>query len=165
MYTCTICKHQKDVLDFNRISSEIKKRGQCKECVNNKTKEWRAKNPEIVKANNQAYFSTDEGKEKRKSHSKQWYQKNKKEHIANVIKKAKLAREWINEIKSVPCMDCGKTFPPCCMDFDHREPHSKEFDIALCVAYPREKLEKEIAKCDIVCSNCHRIRTHITRKK
>lgn len=164
MYTCTICHHQKDILDFNRISSEIKKRGQCKECVNNKSKEWRAKNPEIVKANNQAYFSTDEGKEKRKARCKQWYQEHKEEHIAATIAKAKATREWLNEKKNIPCADCGRIFPPVCMDFDHREPHLKEFDIALASGRPRETLEKEIAKCDIVCANCHRIRTHLTRK-
>jgi hypothetical protein len=56
-------------------------------------------------------------------------------------------------------MDCGNTFPPVCMDFDHRDADSKSFNIASRIQLSIEKLAAEIAKCDLVCSNCHRIRT------
>jgi hypothetical protein len=65
----------------------------------------------------------------------------------------------LSEIKNVPCMDCGNNFPPECMDFDHRDPSTKLFG----VGDRRDKGIKiildEISKCDIVCANCHRIRT------
>lgn len=60
----------------------------------------------------------------------------------------------------VPCVDCGKTFPPYCMDFDHRDPKEKTLNIAKVYAFGRKRLLDEIKKCDVVCSNCHRIRTH-----
>lgn len=67
------------------------------------------------------------------------------------------------KLRSVPCADCRGTFPTVCMDFDHRDPTQKDR------RYPspgqmlrRTSLEAflvEIEKCDVVCSNCHRIRS------
>lgn len=45
------------------------------------------------------------------------------------------------------------------MDFDHRPGEEKLFTIASASEQPRAVLMAEIAKCDIICSNCHRIRT------
>lgn len=53
------------------------------------------------------------------------------------------------------------------MDFDH-PPGTKEIAIGPNVYNPGvsfAKLKAEIEKCEVVCSNCHRIRTHITRKR
>lgn len=71
--------------------------------------------------------------------------------------------EWLHSLKNNPCMDCGGTFPPCAMDFDHREAESKEQGICQMVrgGWSRERILAEIAKCDLVCANCHRIRTHL----
>lgn len=71
-------------------------------------------------------------------------------------------QEYIRKCKSVPCMDCNQVYPPFVMDFDHREPDQKEFTIARAYSslYGQKKLEAEVAKCDVVCSNCHRVRTH-----
>ena len=70
----------------------------------------------------------------------------------------------IREIKNVPCFDCGNSFPACCMDFDHRNPGEKIVAVSQLYCASLEKLMAEIDKCDIVCSNCHRIREHNRRK-
>lgn len=59
------------------------------------------------------------------------------------------------------CMDCGGSFHHSAMDFDHRPGEAKLFDISSksCCAWP--KLVAEVAKCDLVCSNCHRVRTWV----
>jgi hypothetical protein len=44
------------------------------------------------------------------------------------------------------------------MDFDHVR-GEKLFGIAVNMNISWERLEAEIAKCEIVCANCHRIRT------
>ena|ERR1035437_1096164 len=77
----------------------------------------------------------------------------------------KYNRLVINGIKNVPCMDCGNRYPPECMDFDHRpDAGEKCFEIANKLHNLRiGSLLAEISKCDVVCSNCHRIRT-IKRK-
>jgi hypothetical protein len=33
--------------------------------------------------------------------------------------------ELLNKLRDVPCSDCGQRFPPCAMDFDHRDPTTK----------------------------------------
>lgn len=74
--------------------------------------------------------------------------------------------EWfafIAEIKSVPCMDCGGAFDPVCMDFDHRPGEIKLLAVSMGYRVAREIALAEIAKCDIVCANCHRLRTHRRR--
>lgn len=64
-----------------------------------------------------------------------------------------------------PCVDCGNFFPQECMDFDHRDWSSKSNNVGTMVAHGhnRDKIWDEIAKCDLVCSNCHRTRTRRTR--
>ena len=64
--------------------------------------------------------------------------------------------------KDVPCADCGKRFPAVVMDFDHRDPNKKRYPakgMAVLFSAGETALRAEIAKCDVVCSNCHRIRT------
>lgn len=71
-------------------------------------------------------------------------------------------REYIARVKNVPCADCQESYPPYVMDFDHRDPSTKVADIGYFLKLQSwKRLEEEISKCDIVCSNCHRIRTAI----
>lgn len=71
-------------------------------------------------------------------------------------------RAIIVEAKNRDCADCGGRFPSCVMDFDHVR-GEKKFKISEAVqrAYGLsfDRLRAEIAKCDLVCANCHRIRT------
>lgn len=74
-------------------------------------------------------------------------------------------KEWIRGIKSIPCMDCQNIYPSCCMDFDHVR-GKKEFNIGQNTnKVSKSRMLAEIKKCDIVCSNCHRIRTELRRTK
>lgn len=75
--------------------------------------------------------------------------------------RADKARELIATAKNRPCTDCGGTFPLVCMDFDHRDPSTKLFTIAAGLQRSHASLLAEIAKCDVVCSNCHRVRTAV----
>lgn len=78
-------------------------------------------------------------------------------------RKVKLA-ETINQIKATtPCADCGGTFHPVCMDFDHRDPLLKVSGISEMIQarLSLDTIMKEIDKCDLVCANCHRLRTYV----
>ncbi len=79
------------------------------------------------------------------------------------FKNAELARNRANELirskKDVPCTDCGIKYPYYVMDFDHLGLEEKIECVAR-MTRSYKKLEKEIAKCEVVCSNCHRERTH-----
>ncbi len=70
-------------------------------------------------------------------------------------------RSYINELKDRPCADCGIKYPYFVMDFDHRKGSGKITDVALMVrrGWSLDKIKLEILKCEIVCANCHRIRT------
>lgn len=59
------------------------------------------------------------------------------------------------------CVDCAKDFPHYVLEFDHR-PEFKKFGVVsrILKKYGPEKAWEEVAKCDVVCSNCHKLRTH-----
>ena len=68
--------------------------------------------------------------------------------------------QLLNRLRGVPCQDCGGTFPPCAMDFDHREPRTKSIGVTRMIGRAgAARILAEATKCDIVCANCHRHRT------
>jgi hypothetical protein len=46
------------------------------------------------------------------------------------------------------------------MEFHHRNPRTKKFNISAGAYRATSVVLAEIAKCDVICSNCHQIRTH-----
>jgi hypothetical protein len=69
--------------------------------------------------------------------------------------------KYIQEMKSsTPCMDCKESFPYYVMDFDHVRGRKHKNVMELIPTLSKKKIDEEIAKCEIVCSNCHRVRTH-----
>lgn len=102
-----------------------------------------------------------------KLYHKKRYQENIKSERARLLvsnkKRKTYSRKWLRLLKeSSPCKDCGIYYPFYVMDFDHLQ--DKKFLISraaplLC----KEKILIEIAKCELVCSNCHRIRTYKRR--
>lgn len=70
-------------------------------------------------------------------------------------------RVWAISLKDKPCADCGGTFPPYVMDFDHvRGVKTANVAELLWGNVSKDIVLAEIAKCELVCANCHRIRTH-----
>lgn len=59
-------------------------------------------------------------------------------------------------------MDCGKFFPAEAMDMDHVR-GTKLGNISELLHLAGVELAKEIAKCDLICSSCHRVRTRDRR--
>ena len=100
---------------------------------------------------------------------REWYrdERNHKHHLALVSarRKRRIARhrEVVLALKSVPCADCGRAFPPEVMDFDHLS-HKKGEISSLMYTHGTNILLTELAKCEVVCANCHRIRTANRRK-
>lgn len=74
-------------------------------------------------------------------------------------------RQFIRDLKNKPCMDCGKKYPPEVMEFDHRDGSEKVFEIASATRLGRFRILEEAAKCDLVCANCHRLRTLFRRNR
>lgn len=70
--------------------------------------------------------------------------------------------EWIREAKAVPCADCGGSWPYYVMQFDHTG-DDKAFTIGR-NGFSLAKVQAEAAKCDVVCANCHAVRTYERRR-
>lgn len=70
-------------------------------------------------------------------------------------------RALVAEMKDKPCTDCGGRFPAVCMDFDHRDPSEKFLAVSVMVVrgISLKRILAEIDKCDLVCANCHRVRS------
>jgi hypothetical protein len=154
MKTCTVCHHEKPLTDefFYRDSPSIRTKdgfkGRCKECAKSKTREW------------EATYTASHGE----CHNTAQARKNPQQLESYAQRKSKRIEElitWVDEVKAkAPCLDCGGIFDPVCMDYDHVR-GEKKFSVCQMVrmAYSREAIMDEIAKCDLVCANCHRIRT------
>lgn len=68
--------------------------------------------------------------------------------------------QWLSDIKATQgCKTCSEQDPRV-LDFHHRDPSEKEFTIGSRRSKSKEVLLKEIAKCDVLCANCHRKLTH-----
>lgn len=73
--------------------------------------------------------------------------------------------EWVREYKlSHGCADCGYAEHHAALDFDHRPGTAKVRDIKKGQQLGWEALKTEVAKCDVVCANCHRVRTYNRRQ-
>jgi hypothetical protein len=75
-------------------------------------------------------------------------------------KRQGIVREFIRNLKRQPCMDCRNSFISEAMHFDHRPDEIKCYDPSDLVERASSMLsvERELAKCDLVCVGCHRKR-------
>lgn len=96
----------------------------------------------------------------RSSILKEHYRRNKAAYLRRNARFRLRNSEIIREYKSRPCANCGIQYPYYVMDFDHRAGEAKVINLANASRLTRPKILEEIAKCDVVCSNCHRERTH-----
>jgi len=70
----------------------------------------------------------------------------------------------LDDIKlSSGCIDCGYNEHAEALDFDHVK-GQKKFNVSIISTRSLESLMEEIAKCEVVCANCHRVRTKQRRK-
>lgn len=87
----------------------------------------------------------------------EYYRRNKQTYLNKQRLRKADWKEWYKEYKStLRCIKCGESHPGC-LDFHHRDPSTKEYSISVSgPSLGRDKLLIEIAKCDILCVNCHR---------
>ena len=116
------------------------------------------------------YLGMTYSPEKQREYSKKHYEANKEMYNTKARKHNKIIRqrnrEYVHNIKAnTPCVDCGGQFSPYAMQFDHL--FDKENDVSnlmrSCVSL--ERLQTEINKCEVVCANCHAVRTHEARQE
>lgn len=96
------------------------------------------------------------GKKLTRSH----YKRNKRAYLDRNTRARLRHRALIRRVKSRPCADCGVQYPYYVMDFDHRDGETKIFGLNAVNRMTLPGILREIEKCDVVCANCHRERTH-----
>jgi len=124
---------------FRQRDGSIGRRGECWNCRNK--------------------YYTDNA-EKMKAYRVEYNKRTRPKRDLDQESRRKIAKDYINSAKDVPCADCGKKWPPVAMDFDHvRGDKIKSISSYVSGAYKLELIKEEIAKCEVVCACCHRIRT------
>lgn len=77
-------------------------------------------------------------------------------------------KHFLRHYKSIhPCVDCERLWPYYTMQFDHLPQFKKRFSISKFYDHTNDMtvVIAEMQKCDLVCGNCHSIRSHTRRLK
>lgn len=105
------------------------------------TNQWSRDNPDRVKATR-----------------RRWYSRNAEHAKSKVAQRKKGLDAWFVEYKSkLSCSKCEENHPAC-LEFHHLDLSVKEVEISKAVklGWSIERIEREIEKCLVLCSNCHR---------
>lgn len=138
MKTCSICSVSKPESEFFFRNKKIRKlHSQCKDCfVANRRKTWR-----------DHYHK---------------YGSKYREHAIERNRKIKnnLRAHMLDYLRDKSCANCGMNDARV-LEFDHIVPAKKSFSIARAMAstFSWERIMNEITKCQILCANCHKIKT------
>ena len=98
----------------------------------------------------------------RAAYKQEHYTANKQRYVAQARERKRVLAEQrmrylLDYFVEHPCRDCGED-DPAVLEFDHLA--DKAFDISHALPYRAwNAILAEIAKCDVVCANCHRRRT------
>lgn len=133
MKTCSACNEDKPETEFNWKKKDVKRHARCKECTK--------KDKKRHYVNNRDSYIT-------------------KQRKINIQKKLEIKSLVFEHLTKHPCVDCGEDDIRV-LDFDHLNPNDKRFNISDAhrhYQYSIKKVNEEIAKCDVRCANCHRIR-------
>jgi hypothetical protein len=72
---------------------------------------------------------------------------------------------WYHELKRRPCTDCGQTFHIAAMTFDHLPGTEKIGEVSNMIRRRQKRAAQlEVEKCELVCANCHAVRSYERRR-
>lgn len=95
-------------------------------------------------------------------HKREWNHRNRKARYENKVGRGQRLKRKTVELMGGKCSKCGLLYNGkngCVFQVHHRNPPEKAFPVntrTLCT-YSWAKISSEIAKCDLVCANCHSI--------
>lgn len=133
-----------------------------------KNKEDREKNRKEYYENNREELNkkqrdkwknrTEEQIKNNKEKRKEWVEKNKEYINKKRNERKKKHKEYLIEMLGGKCSGCSSVKN---LEFDHLDRKQKEFNISAFLAYKLEKLIPEAKKCQLLCDNCHKLKTLI----
>lgn len=126
MKICSSCKNEKELIQFSKNATSVD-------------------------------GLQDKCKDCVKSYIKEHYIKNSQYYKDKAKERKKRQRIQWDEFKaSLKCSKCPENHPAC-LDFHHLDPSVKEFSISNSWhRYGSDRWKKELDKCVVLCSNCHR---------
>lgn len=136
MKTCIKCQHPSEDFPPNKRTRDGLG-SWCRSCCRENDKLRRPTGSEQVKARSKAY---------------------RERNRVQLRAKQRVRLAETAALKSSPCHGCRGTFPSWCMDFDHVR-GEKSRGIGRMVGGSTTTILAEVAKCDLVCACCHRVRT------
>lgn len=102
--------------------------------------------------------------EKRQISEKTHERRKSNGYYANRKKRKRSLKEQCVKYKGGKCERCGLVDDPVVYDFHHRDPAQKDFQISdRNQMIFSQKIQYELEKCDLLCSNCHRKEHHLKR--
>jgi hypothetical protein len=101
----------------------------------------------------------------RRAYDRAYHQKNKARRLDQKKRLHRKMNDWYRSLKEgKPCTDCGGVFHQCAMTWDHLPGTDKRSEVStLLQRHSRRQILAEIAKCELVCANCHAVRTYNRR--
>lgn len=94
-----------------------------------------------------------------------WRKTHPEEYKAGYERSHAEKKRIIDEGRAGGCIKCGESRLPC-LDYHHRDGKADKLgDMARMRRYSVAKLRAEIAKCDVLCANCHRWHHHEKRQE
>ncbi len=145
-------------------------RGDCKECRNASERQRYVANPEVRERRlERQRASAAAGRDKTKERLKRWRTEHPdrmqaiRERYAETQKQRQRARHrqrkaWALALLGGKCVKCGTAEN---LEFDHIDPLTKSFTIAMRLSKGEEKLRAELAKCQLLCQPCHLEKTRV----
>ena len=124
--------------------------------LNERTRRWQKANPDRVRAISRRQY------EKRKALGTHL----PNPRYAEQYKQKKIEYVVARKLAIGECFDCGfqcDEYTHICFAFDHLNPGLKAFSLSKAHKHTYKQIDDEIAKCELVCHNCHAIRTWYTR--
>ena len=157
---CIKCLHHKPITLFSlQKSNKDGRQCVCKECISKNDKE---RNQRVHISNGPTKICTSCGKEKLiKEFGKRLSQKDGLQHFCSVCSREKSVNRSRNtKLQAIKylgskCSICGYDKCIAALEFHHKDPNEKEFDISKRTHF-NEAVKNELQKCVLLCSNCHR---------
>ena len=102
-------------------------------------------------------YKSEAYREYMRNYQRSWHQRNRVRRIAKIYERKERIWEFYNQLKAtLECARCGENHPAT-LQFHHRDPRKKDFNLSEAVreGYSIERIKKEVAKCTVLCANCH----------
>lgn len=101
----------------------------------------------------------DMNKDQKRAYAKQRYHNQPEIEIARIAYRKEILKLWLKQYKSTLQCECGESHPAC-IDFHHIDPDTKAISAISAAIYRGwsiARIQTELAKCKVLCANCHKI--------